>query len=614
MSILRGATSTHSAPVPNRTPSPPSRHQPLRTLPPSPVALTHSLPPPPAPVDCARDDGAHDVDAEADWASPASPVSPVGDHTGSEATGSADAPAATAEASSAQAARSQPSEEDLPRRLPVAALSPESKQLRLGEACSRMCDAYVDENIQKLKTRMTEDMRAKLDAICALEKEFAARKDEIRNKLRSDVTVVKDNYRELQQKLRQEDIPTKHQIRLRRECKKESIAAASGGLLPGFTQKMDELIEEICPRVLAIAGADDLKKVYQVGHNMLEAMRTWEKLQKRDVKPKAMGGDHPHLTMIVAQKMHVMGLLNWPPPVQRGRKPDTLVDERHARLIHLGLEGDGDIPARKSPQQCAEWYLDFLSVCKDDQTAVNPNVPLPENWFAIHFVCDSNFLTCQPRVFEGVLALTEDRHLNEKTTGPRPPGYAPLMFLCDGSNRDCTNADMVQKLVQRRADIETLDGHKNTPFLKAAATGQTDVCEMLFVLSANIEAVNDQGQNAADVAQMLGENNGGHTLAYLQNELCLWSTGVGARGKKGGKRFNFNKSVRLAAAYDKDSRSTQGGGRGWSAGWNNTGGGQEWQGWHWHGADREWRGWRGGYVGSTPGMQISDTDFHSSLK
>jgi hypothetical protein len=71
---LPGATSTHSAPVSSRTLSLPSRHQPLPTRPPSPVALTHSVPPPPAAVDCARDDGAHDVDAEADWASPASPA------------------------------------------------------------------------------------------------------------------------------------------------------------------------------------------------------------------------------------------------------------------------------------------------------------------------------------------------------------------------------------------------------------------------------------------------------------------------------------------------------------------------------------------------------------
>jgi hypothetical protein len=355
---------------------------------------------------------------------------------------------------------------------------------------------------------------------------------------------------------------------LRRECKKESIEAASGGLLPGFTQKMDELIEEICPRVLAIAGVDDLKKVYQVGHNMLEAIRTWEKLQKRDVKPKAMGGDHPHLTMIVAQKMHVMGLLNWPPPVQRGRKPDTLVDERRAMLIHLGLEGDGDIPARKSPQQCAEWYLELLSVCKDDQTAVNPNVPLPENWFAIHFVCDSNFLTCQPRVFEGVLALTEDRHLNEKTTGPRPPGYAPLMFLCDGSNRHCTNKLMVKELVKRRADIETLDRRKNTPFLKAAATGQTDVCELLAGLSANIKAENDLGQNAADMAQNLGKE-GGHTLEYLHTRLGLWPNGAGARQREGERHVSHGRSVRYAGTFDWNSRSSQGGGRGGSKGWNN---------------------------------------------
>lgn len=115
------------------------------------------------------------------------------------------------------------------------------------------------------------------------------------------------------------------------------------------------------------------------------------------------------------------------------------------------------------------------------------------------------------------------------------------MFLCDGSNRDCTNHDMVQKLVQRRADIETLDGHKNTPFLKAAATGQTDVCEMLAGLSANFKAVNDLGQNAADLAKKLGKKNNGHTLRYLQNKLHLWPNGAGAREKEGERRPNFGK-------------------------------------------------------------------------
>ena len=339
-----------------------------------------------------------------------------------------------------------------------------------------------------------------------------------------------DLSRDLQKRIKAENISVMDAIPLRRKCKKQASQVTGGGLLPGYHEDLNQLIREICPKVLEIADVHELKN--HVGHDMLEAIRTFKKLEKEGVKPKVMDGVC-QLSMVVGQRMHAIGLLQWPEWDQKGRKPCTLVEEDDVKIDGLGCT---------TPQQWAQWYLGVLrdTLCMEE--AVNPNVPLRDNWHAIHLVCDSGFLSCQPMVFRGVLALTENRYLNEKTTGCRPPDFAPLMFLCDGSNRHCTNKLMVKELVKRRADIETLDRRRNTPFLKAAATGQTDVCELLVGLSANIKAENDLGQNAADMAQNLGKE-GGHTLEYLHTRLGLWPNGAGARQREGERYVSHARSV-----------------------------------------------------------------------
>ena len=193
-----------------------------------------------------------------------------------------------------------------------------------------------------------------------------------------------------------------------------------------------------------------------------------------------------------------------------------------------------------------------------------------DNWYPIHFACDANYLTTQQDIISGLLGgalRTDVRVLNCRTDGPF--NYAPLMFLCDGSNRaPPTNARLVKMLVEARANMETVDQNNNTPFLKAASTGQTDVCRVLWRLGCNTDAVNERGANAANLAKGLGKP--GCDTRHFLRELGQEPTeaDVVQRRREGKGRINQAKALRYACTMDSSTPATMGGGKGWGKGRN----------------------------------------------
>ena len=103
--------------------------------------------------------------------------------------------------------------------------------------------------------------------------------------------------------------------------------------------------------------------------------------------------------------------------------------------------------------------------------------------------------------------------MNSGTVGTQPAGYTCLHFACDGSDKGFKRKDIVEKLLEKKAELEARDAKGNTPLLTAAGTGVSDVMRLLVRQRADVNAVNDRGLGAlqragnhsSDVARILKE-------------------------------------------------------------------------------------------------------------
>ena len=91
--------------------------------------------------------------------------------------------------------------------------------------------------------------------------------------------------------------------------------------------------------------------------------------------------------------------------------------------------------------------------------------------------------------------------ITAKSTGSQPTGWTALHFACDGSDRDFQKAEIVAKLLEARADVNSREAKGNTPLLVAAGSGLTDVCEVLIFGGADREAINDRLAGAVERAE-----------------------------------------------------------------------------------------------------------------
>ena len=152
-------------------------------------------------------------------------------------------------------------------------------------------------------------------------------------------------------------------------------------------------------------------------------------------------------------------------------------------------------------------------------------------WTALHHACDSGFskrafLAAQEilagRNFRGAMHEKMQRALRLKTLGSQPSGFTALHFACDGATRGGDNQRLVHALILRQADIESKDSKGNTPLLKAAGQGLTDVCVYLIENNADVNATDNKGAGAVQKTKN-GQKALSRLLYYKYN--CPWTEG-----------------------------------------------------------------------------------------
>ena len=379
-----------------------------------------------------------------------------------------------------------------------------------------------------------------------LEKEYAREKRGLLSHLRLAEAEAQTEAKNLQKTLvGLSSLSEQH--RARRETR---TRLQGGAFMDTYHTRLDLLTVLMCTEVLKIADEQTLNEEFLVGRSLRGALVRHQEIQKEKASQPTASHD-VNLSRILGRA----GFIEWNDSC-RGRKAPTIVTEYSRAFESAHLLG-----AR--PSAYAMWLMDLLQVD-------SPNQRLNHGWYPIHFACDSGFLSCQPDIIEGLLRVTDVAVLNSRTEGSQPPLYTPLMMICDGSNRaPSTNSMLVERLVLARADIEAEDSHRNTPFLKAASTGMTDVCRNLVRLRCDPNAVNERGANAAKLAQGLG-NKGGDTLRFLKRELQQEPNEAPAGGKQR-KGVGKQRAVRYASTIDWSTASTLGGGQGGRKGWNKGG-------------------------------------------
>ena len=166
------------------------------------------------------------------------------------------------------------------------------------------------------------------------------------------------------------------------------------------------------------------------------------------------------------------------PPGHTGRKAGTTAIEEELTESEMSPWHDW-----------VAWWLrigNFSSVSDFDENG----------WSPCHHAVDAMTYSARARHVAIELARsTPVDVLESKTTGHQPPGWTVLHLLCDGSDLNFSKAAVVEILLERKVDMEARDPKGNTALLTAAATGMTDVCDVLLDHGADkdVSNYNDQG-------------------------------------------------------------------------------------------------------------------------
>ena len=118
-------------------------------------------------------------------------------------------------------------------------------------------------------------------------------------------------------------------------------------------------------------------------------------------------------------------------------------------------------------------------------------------WTALHHACDcSSWSTHAYNAALDLAQVTPVKLMNKGTEGTQPAGYTCLHFACDGSDKGFKRKDIVEKLLDNKAELEARDAKGNTPLLTAAGTGVSDLVKLLIDRRADVNAVNARGLGA----------------------------------------------------------------------------------------------------------------------
>ena len=219
-------------------------------------------------------------------------------------------------------------------------------------------------------------------------------------------------------------------------------------------------------------------------------------------------------------------------------------------------------------------------------------------WTALMHACDSHFSRramraaselLDKRNFDGRFS-DRDMHeaLNRQSTGSQPNGYSALHFACFGVSTDNSNYKIVSLLLDRKADIEALDEHGNTPLLHAAGTGLKDVCDLLIQSGCNKQAVTHDGIGAAQKALKSHEILSTHlqethqvimTNGVHKKDRHTRQSGIPAPNRQLRREANAAYNIRRGW-HDGPTASEENRGSWWNhrSGWQEDGW-QDWGGW-----------------------------------
>ena len=119
-------------------------------------------------------------------------------------------------------------------------------------------------------------------------------------------------------------------------------------------------------------------------------------------------------------------------------------------------------------------------------------------WTAlIHAVWSSTFSWRAIRAARALVPLSD---VTVKTAGKFPPGRTALHLACESSDSILGKDTVVRALLDAHAALEDKTPKGLTPLLCAAASGQTNICRMLLHRKADINAKNEKGKGALQLA------------------------------------------------------------------------------------------------------------------
>ena len=151
--------------------------------------------------------------------------------------------------------------------------------------------------------------------------------------------------------------------------------------------------------------------------------------------------------------------------------------------------------------------------------------------------------------------IRDTKDLENRTKGSRPSWNTALHMACLGSDAGFHKKELVQTLLLYQANIEARDPKLNTPLLLAAASGLTDVCEVLIENGCNPSAKNYKRKGAwqlacdssSDVRALLEYHNFPRTESDLRGRTRTSDS--------------YRRSLRNEMTIKKGSKYSKGGGR-----------------------------------------------------
>ena len=104
------------------------------------------------------------------------------------------------------------------------------------------------------------------------------------------------------------------------------------------------------------------------------------------------------------------------------------------------------------------------------------------------------------RALRAARSLAPLSDVTVKTRGKFPPGRTALHLACESSDSILGKDTVVRALLDAHAALEDKTPKGLTPLLCAAASGQTNICRMLLHRKADINAKNEKGKGALQLA------------------------------------------------------------------------------------------------------------------